>query len=225
MYLLYSLLLVIWGLLLLPFFLYRSWRRKKHLDGFAQRFGNLPAALRPDGRPTIWFHACSVGETLSLEPLVEEMHRRFPEIRLLFSTITPTGQAVARQRFEKYGRGNTFYFPVDLGSIAAKVLDWIRPAILVIIDTEIWPNVLHQSSVRGIPVVLANGRISAASFSCYRRARPLLKKVFQNYTVLMMKFPAGRLLGRQPKDCARRGLFLRISMDIKKRPRLYKWMR
>jgi 3-deoxy-D-manno-octulosonic-acid transferase len=187
MYLLYSFLLVIWGLLLLPFFIYRSWRRKKHTDGLAERFGKLPTSLRSDGRPTIWFHACSVGETLSLEPLVEEMHRRLPGIRFLFSTITGTGQAVARQRFEKYGIGNTFYFPVDLGSIAGKVLDWIRPAMLVIIDTEIWPNVLHQSSIRGIPVVLANGRISAVSFRYYRRARPLLKKVFQNYRMLMMQ--------------------------------------
>jgi 3-deoxy-D-manno-octulosonic-acid transferase len=187
MYQLYSFLLVIWGFLLLPFFIYSSWRRRKHIDGLAQRFGTLPAHLRSDGRLTIWFHACSVGETLSLEPLVEEMHRRFPEIRFLFSTITATGQAVARQRFESYGAGNTFYFPVDLGSIAGRVLDWIRPAMLVIIDTEIWPNVLRQSCVRGIPVVLANGRISAESFRHYRRARPLLKHVFQNYRILMMQ--------------------------------------
>jgi 3-deoxy-D-manno-octulosonic-acid transferase len=187
MYALYSFLLVIWGLLLLPIFIYRSWRRNKHIGGLAQRFGMLPANLRSEGRPTIWFHACSVGETLSLVPLVEEMHRRFPDIRLMFSTITATGQAVARQRFEKYGAGNTFCFPVDLGSIAGKVLDWIRPAMLVIIDTEIWPNVLHQSCLRGIPVVLANGRISASSFRYYRRARPLLKRVLQDYRILLMQ--------------------------------------
>jgi 3-deoxy-D-manno-octulosonic-acid transferase len=187
MYPLYSFLLVIWGFLSLPIFVYRSWRRNKHIDGLAERFGRLPANLRSDGRRTIWFHACSVGETLSLEPLVEEMHRRFPEMRFVFSTITSTGQAVARQRFERYGAGNTFYFPVDLGSIAGKVLDWIRPAMLVVIDTEIWPNVLRQSRVRRIPVVLANGRISAVSFRHYRRARPLLKRVFQNYRILMMQ--------------------------------------
>jgi 3-deoxy-D-manno-octulosonic-acid transferase len=186
-YQLYSFLLVIWGLLLLPFFVYRSWRHNKRIDGLAQRFGTLPSSLRSDGRPAIWFHACSVGETLSLEPLVEEMHRRFPEFRFLFSTITATGQAIARQRFEKYGTGNTFYFPVDFGSTAGKVLDWIRPAMLVIVDTEIWPNVLRQSRIRKIPVVLANGRISGTSSRHYRLARPLLKHVFQNYAILMMQ--------------------------------------
>jgi len=71
-----------------------------------------------------------------------------------------------------YGQGNVFYFPVDLATVARRVLDWIRPAMLIIIDTEIWPNILHQAHLRGIPVVLANGRISAKSFRYYRWARP-----------------------------------------------------
>ena len=187
MYLLYSILLVIWGILLIPVFLYKAWRHKKSLPGLSQRLGQLPDSLRFDGRATIWFHSCSVGETLSLQPLVHNLHRRFPDARFVFSTITKTGQEVAIQRFAAYGEGNTFYFPIDLASVVRRVLDWIQPAMIVIIDTEIWPNTLNQARRRGIPVILANGRISASSFRYYRLARPVLRRVFQNYRALMMQ--------------------------------------
>ena len=187
MYLLYSILLVFWGLILLPAFLIKAWRRKKSLPGLSQRLGWLPDSVRFDGRPTIWFHSCSVGETLSLQPLLQILHRRFPGVRFVISTITKAGQQIAVSRFAVYGRGNTFYFPIDLASIARRVLDWIRPSILVIVDTEIWPNTLHQAYRRGIPVFLVNGRISARSFRYYRLARPVLRLVFQNYRALMMQ--------------------------------------
>ena len=187
MYLLYSMLLVAWGMLLVPAFLYRAWRHRKYLPGVSQRLGRLPRNLQFDGRPTLWFHSCSVGETLSLEPLAHALHARFPGARLLFSTITKTGQQVAVQRFAMYGQGNVFYFPVDLATVARRMLDWIRPAMLIIIDTEIWPNILHQAHLRGIPVVLANGRISAKSFRYYRWARPVLSRVFRDYSLLMMQ--------------------------------------
>jgi 3-deoxy-D-manno-octulosonic-acid transferase len=187
MYLLYSMLLVFWGILLLPLFLYKAWRYNKTLPGIDQRFGQLPDTLRFDGRATLWFHSCSVGETLSLQPLVRALHQRFPEARFVFSTITKTGQNVAMQRFASYGAGNTFYFPIDLASTVRRVLDWIQPAMIVIVDTEIWPNLLRQASRRGIPVALANGRISAGSFRYYRRARAVLRRVFRDYRILMMQ--------------------------------------
>ncbi|NLT68016.1 MAG: 3-deoxy-D-manno-octulosonic acid transferase [Acidobacteria bacterium] len=187
MYLLYSLFLVFWGLLLLPVFLYRAWRYHKYLPGLSQRLGRLPACLRSDGRPTIWFHSCSVGETLSLQPVVENLRSRFPQARFVFSTITATGQTVARERFSSAGAGDTFYFPVDLSSIDRRVLDWIRPSMIVIVDTEIWPNLLNQARRRSIPVMLVNGRISAASFRHYRLAKRLLRRVFRNYRMLLMQ--------------------------------------
>jgi 3-deoxy-D-manno-octulosonic-acid transferase len=187
MYFLYSVLMVGWGIILIPVFFYKAWRYQKYLPGLRQRLGKLPDSLRSDGRPTIWFHSCSVGETLSVQPLVHVLHQRLPEARFVFSTITNTGQIIARQRFAKYGDGNSFYFPIDLASVANRVLDWIRPVMMVIIDTEIWPNVLHQAYLRGIPVILVNGRVSAASFRYYRWARPVLRRVLRNYRVLMMK--------------------------------------
>jgi 3-deoxy-D-manno-octulosonic-acid transferase len=187
MYLLYSMILVTWGVLLLPAFLYKAWRRKKSLPGFSQRVGRLPDSLRFDGRATIWFHSCSVGETLSLQPLVQFLHDRFPGARFVFSTVTQTGQQVAMQQFAAYGNGNTFYFPIDFAWIVRRVLAWIQPSMLVIIDTEIWPNTLREARRCGIPVMLVNGRISAASFRFYRRAKPILRRVFQNYRELLMQ--------------------------------------
>ncbi|HTY63713.1 MAG TPA: 3-deoxy-D-manno-octulosonic acid transferase [Acidobacteriota bacterium] len=187
MYFLYSGLLVVWGILLVPAFLYKAWRRGTWLPGFSQRMGRLPESLRSDGRPTIWFHSCSVGETLSLQPLVHDLHGRFPDARFVFSTVTQTGQQIAARSFVAFGEGNTFYFPIDFASVVKRVLDWIQPAMIVIIDTEIWPNTVHQANRRDIPVMLVNGRISANSFRYYRRARPLLRKVFGNYRALLMQ--------------------------------------
>lgn len=188
MYFLYSLLFGCYALAASPFLLYKTWRRQKYfIPGLRERLGFLPGSLRFDGRPTIWFHACSVGETLSVQPLAHALHKRFPEVRFVFSAVTQTGLSIAEERFARYGEGNVFYFPFDLTTVARRVFDLIRPSMLVILETEIWPNVIHEARRRAIPVVLANGRISAQSFRFYRHAAPLLSLVFRNYEVLMMK--------------------------------------
>jgi 3-deoxy-D-manno-octulosonic-acid transferase len=115
------------------------------------------------------------------------MRERLPETRFVFSTITKTGQQVAIQCFADRDQGNVFYFPIDFAFVARRVLDWIRPAMIVIVDTEIWPNTIHQASRRGIPVVLVNGRISPSSYRFYRWANPVLRRIFQNYKILMMQ--------------------------------------
>jgi 3-deoxy-D-manno-octulosonic-acid transferase len=187
MYWLYSCMLGFWSILLLPLFRFKAWRRGTSLPGFSQRLGQLPESLRSDGRKTIWFHSCSVGETLSLQPLAKAMHERFPELRFVFSTTTPTGQAVARECFSRYGDGNTFYFPIDLAYAVDRVLDRIKPFMVIIVETEIWPNLLRLARRRGVPVALANGRISRVSFRYYRWLRPFLKRVLGQYALLMMQ--------------------------------------
>ncbi len=187
MYFLYSLLLISLGVLLIPAFVYKAFRYRKRLPGITQRMGRLPDALKFDGREVLWFHSCSVGETLSLQGLVRSLREHLPDARFIFSTITQTGQQVAIQNFADPNQGNVFYFPIDFAFIARRVLDWVRPAMMVIVDTEIWPNIIHQSFLRGIPVALVNGRISASSFRYYRWARPILSRVFQNYKIMMMQ--------------------------------------
>ncbi len=189
MYFLYSALLAAWILFMLPYFLYNAVKNKKYLPKLRERIGLLPSTLRSDNtRPTIWFHSCSVGETLSVQPLAQALSARFPNARLVFSVITQTGRKIAEERFEKYGGpGNAFYFPIDEPVFIRRVLNTIKPQVLICIDTEIWPNVIHECRERGIPVLLANGRISADSFRYYRWLQPLLGPVLDNYTLLLMK--------------------------------------
>lgn len=189
MYFLYSVVFGAWVVLMTPFFLWKAWRQQKYLPALRQRLGNLPETLKSDGRPTIWIHSCSAGETLSVQPLAHALSLRFPESRFVFSTITKTGQAIAQERFRKYGEGCTFYFPIDLAGIANRVLDWIQPSLLLTIDTEIWPNVLHETKKRGIPIVMVNGRLSPESFPYYQLVQSLMGQVFQNYRLLLMKGP------------------------------------
>ncbi|MBV9848097.1 MAG: 3-deoxy-D-manno-octulosonic acid transferase [Armatimonadetes bacterium] len=189
MYLLYSLGFGAWVVLMTPFFLWKAWRQQKYLPALRQRLGNLPETLKSDGRPTIWIHSCSAGETLSVQPLAHALSQRFPDARFVFSTITKTGQAIAQERFKKYGAGCTFYFPIDLAAIANRVLDWIQPSLLLTVETEIWPNVLHEAKKRGIPIVMVNGRLSPESFPYYQLVQPLLGQVFRNYNALLMKGP------------------------------------
>jgi 3-deoxy-D-manno-octulosonic-acid transferase len=186
MYFFYSLLMVFYGAGLIVVLYIRAWRRGKSVSGIRERLGFLPESLRHDGRLTFWFHSCSVGETLSVQPLAHALRRSYPEARLVFSTTTDTGQALARERFTQFGAGNVFYFPIDMASVVRRVLDWIRPTMVIIVDTEIWPNLTHHASRRGIPVVLANGRISESSFRRYLRIRPVLLRVFQSYRILMV---------------------------------------
>ncbi|BDI31730.1 3-deoxy-D-manno-octulosonic acid transferase [Capsulimonas corticalis] len=210
MYALYTTLLTIWLLAMAPVLLYNAVRHKKHLPKLRQRMGRLPESLRADGRPTLWIHACSVGETLSVQGLAAALHERFPGARLIFSTITASGNAIAHERYEKlYGPGNVFFFPVDLPGVAGNVLDFIQPSALIIVDTEIWPNVVHQAKLRNIPVVMVNGRIAAKSFRQYLWAQPMLARVLGEYAALLMKSPedAARIqrLGAPPSKIAMSG--------------------
>lgn len=187
MYFFYSLLFGAWVTLMTPYFIYNALVNKKYLPSLGERMGFLPKTLKSDGRLTIWFHSCSVGETLSVQPLAHALQQRFPHARLVFSVITHTGRRIADDRFKRYGEGNVFYFPIDLPPFVNRVLDNVQPDILIEIDTEIWPNALHACRRRRIPVLLANGRISAKSFRSYRWIQPVLGHVLKNYRIFLMK--------------------------------------
>lgn len=187
MYIIYSLLFAAWVIVMLPFFFYNAVVNKKYLPSMGERMGKLPDTLKADGRFTIWLHSCSVGETLSLQPLARLLSENYPDARLVFSVITMTGRKIAEERYAQYGVGNTFYFPIDLPLFVNQVLNFVKPNIMISVDTEIWPNVVHQLRKRNIPVVLVNGKISAKSFQYYRWLQPLLAPVLSDYTALLMK--------------------------------------
>jgi 3-deoxy-D-manno-octulosonic-acid transferase len=170
-----------------PFFLYKALVNKKYLPNLRERMGFLPESLRHDGRRTIWIHSCSVGETLSVQPLAHLLSERYPDARFVFSVVTRSGRRIAEERFVKYGEGNVFYIPIDLPLFVRRVLDHVRPSILITIDTEIWPNVVRGCKLRNVPVVIANGRISAQSFQYYRYVQPFMGQILGNYTQFIMK--------------------------------------
>lgn len=185
MYFLYSLGFFLWILLNLPVFIFQALVHKKYIRSLRQRLGHLPPELAHDGRATIWLHACSLGETLSAQPLAFLLRQRFPAARIVLSTITLTGQTVARQRFAEYD--GVFYFPFDWSPVVRRVLNHVRPALMVILETEIWPNFLRECRARRIPVVTVNGRISARAFRRYRLVARFLRRVFEAYALFIMK--------------------------------------
>ena len=157
---------------MLPYFALERWRRGKHFHGLSQRLGYLPAAVRaPENYESrdgaIWIHAVSVGEVLGALPLARKLKEQFPGRRLVISTTTPTGQAMARERVTFADA--IFYFPLDWPGPVARAFRAVQPALVVIVETEIWPNFLRAARRRRVPVVFVNGRISERSFTRTRR--------------------------------------------------------
>jgi 3-deoxy-D-manno-octulosonic-acid transferase len=163
MQLIYSLLLTLAFIALLPYFVYQALIHRKYLNNFRERMGLLPDSLKNDARPAIWLHAVSVGEALAAGSLVRELGARFPRHRLIISTTTVTGQAVARAKIT--GAGGYCYFPFDWKFCVRRALNAIRPQIVILMESELWLNFLSECHGRSIPVLVANGRISDRSFA------------------------------------------------------------
>jgi len=169
MYLLYSLLTAIGMILLLPYFLVRGLGSGKYFHNLSERLGKLPCTVlsaASGAKDSIWVHAVSVGEVLAGLPLARAMKERFPERKLFVSTTTRTGQELARDRM-KFADG-IFYFPMDWAFSVRRVMRVLQPGVIVILETEIWPNFLREARRAGVPVIFVNGRISVKSFRRYR---------------------------------------------------------
>jgi 3-deoxy-D-manno-octulosonic-acid transferase len=174
MYLIYSVLYSIALLFLLPFeYLKRAGELRSRW--FRERFGFFTAELRTSDPKRIWIHAVSVGEVISAVPFVRELKRRYPAIPVVFSTVTDTGQAVARERISDIAQ--IVYLPFDLVHIVRRVLRKLRPSLFIILETELWPNIFRTFKQEGIPVLVLNGRISGDSFKGYRRIKFFIRDV------------------------------------------------
>jgi 3-deoxy-D-manno-octulosonic-acid transferase len=199
---LYSVALAVGMLASLPYWLFQMARHGKYRKGLAERLGRLPSRLQlPRGQePVIWVHAVSVGEVLAVAGLVEELRRRFPRHRIFVSTTTDTGQALARQRF---GEANVFYFPMDFAFAIRPYLRALRPQMVVIAETEFWPNFMRLSHASGARIAVVNARISDRSWPSYRRFRGLLRRLLANVDLFLAQTPedAARLrdIGANPE--------------------------
>ena len=174
-YLIYSAALLAYFAACLPLIVYRAWRGSKPLGRIADRLGRPPLAVDPDRRPTIWIHAVSVGETLAVRPLVALLRQHCPGHRLLVSTTTVTGQQVAQQL--RPAVDDVFYAPLDLPPCVSGTLGRAAPEMLILVDTEIWPNLLRACRRRGVRTVIVNGRLSDRSQRGYRLVRGFMRRV------------------------------------------------
>jgi 3-deoxy-D-manno-octulosonic-acid transferase len=153
-----------------PWWLWQMATTHKYREGLGERLGRVPPWLRSQcaERPVIWLHAVSVGEVLAVSRLVEELDKALPNAQVLISTTTRTGQKLARERF---GRNRVFYCPLDLAWAVKAYLDAIKPRVLVLAETEFWPNLLNGCFLRQVPVAVVNARISDRSWPRYRMLR------------------------------------------------------
>jgi 3-deoxy-D-manno-octulosonic-acid transferase len=190
-YLLYSLALAVALLGSLPYWLYQILRHGKYRTGLAERLGRIPSRLTAAVLPSpaalahggvIWLHAVSVGEVLAVSGLVHEMRRSFPNHRILVSTTTDTGQQLARQRF---GEDNVFYFPLDFAFSIRPYLQTLRPELVILAETEFWPNFLRLAHASGARIAVVNGRISDRSWPSYRRFRWALRRMLAHVDLFL----------------------------------------
>jgi 3-deoxy-D-manno-octulosonic-acid transferase len=176
MYFAYSALLALVLVLGSPYWLYEMLRHGKYRTGLRERLGGIPARLGKISQPTIWIHAVSVGEVLAVSELVRQLRAELPQYRIFVSTTTDTGQRLARQRF---GEENLFYFPLDFAFAVRRWLRALRPELVVIAETELWPNFLRSAREAKARIAIVNARISDRSFKGYRRWKSLIASVLQ----------------------------------------------
>jgi 3-deoxy-D-manno-octulosonic-acid transferase len=183
MYLAYSLLLSLGLLLLSPYFLFQALAHRKYITGLRERLGSLP---KLDRQPVVWLHCVSVGETQAARPLVERIRKELPHHALVVSTVTLTGQKLARDLFREQA-ARVVYFPFDWRWSVRRALNALSPSVVVVMETELWPNFLRECKAREIPVALVNGRISRKSFGRYLKIRFFLRHVLDCLSIAVMQ--------------------------------------
>jgi 3-deoxy-D-manno-octulosonic-acid transferase len=179
MYLLYTFFLIAGLLVTSPYYLIRF---RRYSSSLKDRFGFIDV---PPLKHSIWVHAVSVGEVKAVQKLLEGLRKSYPGSPIILSTITPAGQKLAR---DSSGLADhIFYFPLDFPGAVRRTLNHLDPKLVIIAETEIWPNFLRECRRRGIEVMMVNGRISDRSFPRYRLVRHWLKRVLDDYTLLGMQ--------------------------------------
>ena len=209
----------------LPLVALRLFLRGRKAPAYRQRIGErfafgLPA-LQPGG---IWVHAVSVGESIAAAPMIRALLERYPQLPITVTCMTPTGSERIKAMFAGEPRIQHCYLPYDLPWAAARFLDRAKPRLAVIMETELWPNHIHQCARRGIPVALANARLSERSARGYARfaglTRPMLEEM--SFIAVQTEAEAGRFrqLGARPECVQVTGsIKFDLKVDEQLRPR------
>lgn len=168
LWVLYEILLFLGLLVYLP---RAIWRKRLPHRGWTMRLGRYPASLRRrlDGQRAIWIHAVSVGEVIATQPLIRALRAGHPDIPLALSSLTPAGFAVASRLLGE--QGAAIVAPFDFRVTVGRALAVIQPRLLILVESELWPNLIRLTHVRRIPVVVINGRVSARAFRRYLRVK------------------------------------------------------
>jgi 3-deoxy-D-manno-octulosonic-acid transferase len=177
-----------------PWWLWRIATTQKYREGLRERLGRVPEWLisgsGAGGRPLIWIHAVSVGEVLAITRLVHTLDAALPGYFVAISTTTRTGQALAQERFAHMrGSPRVFYCPLDLPWAVRAYLNALKPRLLVLAETEFWPNLLNGCFRRGIPVAVVNARISDRSWPRYQMLRRLWKPLLGRLAAALAQSP------------------------------------
>ena len=182
MFILYTLLLIGVGIASLPYLLWRCRRGATYLQDLSERFGGVSF---PHGEPQgcLWFHAASVGEVQGLQPIIAALHDRYPSRPVVLSTFTPAGKALAQKVVPQDAW--VFLLPFDLPWIVRKIVRRLRPSVLIVQETELWPNLFRELGWLRVPIVLVNGRLSPRSFRRYARVRPFMRRVLANVSLIL----------------------------------------
>jgi 3-deoxy-D-manno-octulosonic-acid transferase len=187
MYFLYNVLLILFTLILSPVILYKLLRQPKYRGGLTQKLGRIRKRVRNvigTSRP-IWVHAVSVGEVMAAHPLVRELKKKYPDTKLILSTVTVTGNYTALQRVPEADA--VFFFPFDFPWVVRRVIRRINPLIVLVAETELWPNFFRELSRLGIPSAVINGRISPRSHRNYMKFRGFFSDVFRQVNLFCMQ--------------------------------------
>jgi 3-deoxy-D-manno-octulosonic-acid transferase len=234
-YFIYSFLLAIAALALLPYWLVQGLRHGKYLSNLGDRLGfSYPSLQKVVAREnSILLHAVSVGEVLSSVTLARKLKEAYPSRPLIISTTTITGQALARDRMPFADA--VIYFPLDWTFSVNRMLNAVKPALVIILETEIWPNFLRQARLRDVPVVFVSGRISDRSFARYQKyfstfgffLRPFLKGALSNPSLFLMQSEKDaeriRFLGAPP-DRVRASGNLKYDLELPAPTSVANWL-
>ena len=175
-------------LLSAPVWGWRMLRQGRYREGLAQRLGIIPQRLQEAAwmHRVIWVHAVSVGEVLAASRLIQSLQEALPHYSIVLSTTTPTGQAVARERF---GADRVFYYPLDLSSPVRRYLRALQPELLILMESELWPRMLVECERARVPVAVVNARVSDRSLPRYLALRALWKPLLAKVSLLLAQTP------------------------------------
>lgn len=175
MFFVYSIIFTIGFIVLLPRFLFDAVTKGKYAAGFKQRLGFLPK-FDSKGKRVVWLHCVSVGETNAARSLAAKLKEEFPDISLVVSTTTRTGQELAKTAFTNIA-DLVFYFPFDWRSTVRRSLHRIKPSVVLLTETEIWPNFIRESYHTSARLCIVNGRLSEKSFTRYEKVKKFIRRV------------------------------------------------